>query len=165
MKITALEEYGLRCLMQLAFVYDKGFSISEISRKEGLSMQYVSKITSILRKAGLVESTRGLKGGYRLVRDPGEIKISQVSEALGGMIFDKAFCPGHSGKEVVCVHNQNCSIRSVWSMVHEYIHAILEDVTLKDLLVSETSARERVLRVILDKEKSLEREKSITHKV
>jgi len=161
MKITALEEYGLRCLIQIARASGNGISISEISRKEGLSVQYVSKITSILRKSGLVESTRGLKGGYRLVKKPGELNLAEISHVLGGMMFDADFCEAHTGKKRVCVHEEDCSVRSLWGIVYKYMTTILENLTLEDLFLSEENTKSKLMQVILDREKQLERENTL----
>ncbi len=161
MKITALEEYGLRCLIQIARPLGSGISISEISRREGLSIQYVSKITSILRKSGLIESTRGLKGGYKLVKKPSHLSLAEISHAIGGIMFDADFCGAHAGKKRVCVHKQNCAVRSLWSVIYQYMTTILENLTLEDLLSSEGDAKEKLLQVILNREKQLEREKTL----
>ena len=67
MKISAQEEYGLRCLLQLAQSGDKGSAtLPEIAAAEGLSVPYAAKLLSVLRQAGLIESVRGRSGGYRL---------------------------------------------------------------------------------------------------
>ena len=67
MKITAQEEYGLRCLLRLARAGDgRSLTIPEIAADEGLSVPYVAKLLAVLRQAGLIESVRGRSGGYRL---------------------------------------------------------------------------------------------------
>ena len=157
MKVTALEEYGLRCLLQLAKAYleheegsltQVGLSISEIAKREGLSIQYVSKITSQLRKAGLISSMRGVHGGYHLTKKPHELKLLEVSKALGNSIFNKEFCMDHSGQKMTCVHEKNCSVRSVWSGIHQHINTILSQVSLADLLNGEMKTDQQLLRVI-----------------
>ena len=159
MKITALEEYGLRCLLQIVAGKEKGASISEISEREGLSIQYVSKILSILKKKGLVAANRGVKGGYYLTQEPQTLKLSEVLRMLGGVMFDKDFCGEHTGKETVCVHDQNCAVRSIWSVVYSYVYSILDQLTLADLLTDEGICREHMIKTIFErkKEKALER--------
>ena len=152
MKVTALEEYGLRCLLQLAKAYlehrQTGLSISEIAKREGLSIQYVSKITSHLRKSGLIESMRGVHGGYHLAKEPHELKLLEVSKALGNSIFDEEFCMDHAGKKITCVHEKNCSVRSVWSGIHRHINMILSQLSLADLLNGEMKTDQQLLKVI-----------------
>jgi len=151
MKITALEEYGLRCLLQIARGEKQGPSISGIAGKEGLSIQYVSKITAHLRKAGLIESRRGIKGGYRLVRKPEEVRLLDVMRALGGDMFAKEFCEEHTGRQRECVHEKNCSIRSVWNVLCDYMTSILQELTLRDLLDDEQKTKDKILEINLTK--------------
>lgn len=147
MKITALEEYGLRCLLQLA--RNGEMSISEISNREGLSIQYVAKITASLKKAGLVEAIRGVHGGYKLAQKPNELSIRKIMSSLGQPLFDADFCVNHAGKKEACVHEKDCSIRSVWSVVHEQIDRMMNQMTLEDLLKNtEVKTRERLLKVV-----------------
>jgi Mn-dependent DtxR family transcriptional regulator len=69
MKLSTQEEYGLRCLLQLARAGDAAsLTIAEMSEREGISSPNVAKIMRILRRAGLVRSTRGKAGGYYLSR-------------------------------------------------------------------------------------------------
>ena len=75
MKITAQEEYGLRCLLRLARVEpdQPPLTIPEIAADEKLSVPNVAKLLSVLRQAGLIESVRGRTGGYRLARPPADV--------------------------------------------------------------------------------------------
>jgi len=151
MKITALEEYGLRCLMQLAQAQaegNAGLSISEISKKDGLSIQYVSKITTHLRRQGIIGSVRGVHGGYRLAKKPQELKLSEIARALGDPMFDEEFCVDHAGKENACVHEKNCSVRSVWNVIHRHVNMIMNQITLQDLLQNEAETKEQLLKVV-----------------
>ena len=80
MKISAVEEYGLRCLLQLARTASEQplVSAEEIAIREGLSVAYVEKILSQLRKAGLVKSVRGMYGGYQLARPADDIRVGDL---------------------------------------------------------------------------------------
>src|SRR4051812_43946869 len=112
MKITAQEEYGLRCLMRLARVHGgQALTIPEISAAENLSAPYVGKLLAVLRNAGLVESVRGRTGGYHLVRPPSEIRLGKVLLLLGEPLFeDPGYCERHAGPETSgpCVHQDDC---------------------------------------------------------
>src|SRR3989304_8318451 len=83
MRITKQEEYGLLCFLQLAQNGTDSKTTVEIAAKEGLSMDYVTKLLILLRRHKIVESVRGVKGGYRLARNPEKITVGQVLRGLG----------------------------------------------------------------------------------
>ncbi len=88
MKVTAQEEYGLRCRMQAATSEpDRPVSAAHIASHEGLSVPYVGKLLHLLREAGLVESLRGRSGGYYIARPPEQISISEILHSLRGTLF------------------------------------------------------------------------------
>lgn len=136
MKIGALEEYGLRCLLQMARHSGRQLGITEIAQAEGLSAAYVGKVLYRLRRAGLVTSIRGAKGGYTLALPPREISMARVTEALAHMPKDeKSICQLFPGQRRECIHfNGSCSIRTVWGAIYKNIWALLSQTTLEDLL-------------------------------
>ncbi|HEX4949114.1 MAG TPA: Rrf2 family transcriptional regulator, partial [Blastocatellia bacterium] len=82
MKITAQEEYGLRCMLQLARqTSGEPLMVRDIADREGLSIAYVEKILWTLSRSGIIESVRGPKGGYRLTRPCSEISIGELMRA------------------------------------------------------------------------------------
>ncbi len=145
MKITAQEEYGLRCLLQLARV-PKGqlVSVREIAEKEGLSAAYVEKLLRLLSRAGLVHSVRGVKGGYTLNRPASQLTLGETIQALGRLETTDHICRSFTGNEVACVHFTNCGIRSVWSGLTAYIQGFLNKTTLDTLLDNEYEVSERL---------------------
>ena len=138
MKMTSQEEYGLRCLLRLGREGDGGsLTIAELSRQEGISAPNVAKMMRILRKAGLVTSTRGKEGGYTLARAPERINLGEALAVLGGRIFDSRFCERHAGTVRLCTNTPDCSIRSVWRVLQDVVDGVLGRMTLKDLLATE----------------------------
>lgn len=138
MKVSAQEEYGLRCLLHMAKCGDhESLSIPEISRAEGLSIPNVAKLMRLLRLAGFVESARGQAGGYTLSRPAEKITVSEVLEALGGRFYSSSYCERHAGIEKVCNHNADCSIRALWSSMQNAMDNLLGNTSLKDLITSE----------------------------
>lgn len=138
MKFSSQEEYGLRCLLRLGRQPEgTSLTIPEISRAEGISTPYVAKLMRILRTGGLVTSVRGQSGGYALARVPEKILVGEVMAVLGGRLFDPAFCDMHTGDESVCTHSVDCSLRSLWRTVQMVIDQVLNQTTLRDLLVNE----------------------------
>src|SRR5262245_45552686 len=115
MKLSALEEYGLRCLLRVASAKKgESLTIPAIAEAEGLSVPYVGKLMSELRQSGFVASARGQAGGYTLARPPEQIRVSEVLAALGGRLFEPSFCDEFAGLEELCTHSIDCSIRSLW---------------------------------------------------
>jgi Rrf2 family protein len=138
MKLSAQEEYGLRCLLRLGAQGDSGsLTISEISRAEGISPEYVAKLMRILRQGGLVTSARGAAGGYTLSRPAEQITAGEALALLGGRLFESGFCERHAGAESLCTHSIDCSIRSLWQALQIAVDQVLTRTTLKDLLCSE----------------------------
>ena len=93
MKLSSLEEYGLRCLLQLARGgSDQSLTIEEISQAEGVTPPNVAKVMRILRRGGFVESVRGQNGGYKLAFSARAISVGEALEVLGGRLYDPSFC-------------------------------------------------------------------------
>ncbi len=139
MKFSAVEEYGIRCLLRIAKFYhvEKSLTIPEISSAEGISQHIAGKILRSLRLGGFLESSRGQIGGYTLSRPPEEIKIKDVISILGGKLYDDSFCKEHKGISDLCTNSIDCSVRSLWRIIQDAIDAAIDKMTLKDLLVSE----------------------------
>jgi Rrf2 family iron-sulfur cluster assembly transcriptional regulator len=141
MHLSSQEEYGLRCLVQLArHEGEAPLRIQDIAEAEGLSAEYVAKLMRILRQGDLVSSTRGASGGYRLARLPEDISLWEAVSVLGGPLFPDGFCESHPGALRDCVHSTGCSIRALWRSVSELLRHALSGVTVKDLQRPESEA-------------------------
>lgn len=145
MKVTAQEEYGFRCILKIAQAEpNRHLPCAEIARAERISVPYAAKLLNILRRAGLVESSSGVKGGYRLGRDPQEITVLEILKVLDGdlLVSDFAdFCKCFTGLQEQCVHyKDSCGIRSVWSTISTHIENALGRVTLGELVAHGESA-------------------------
>jgi Rrf2 family protein len=137
-KLSANEEYGLRCLVRIGHAGEGGsLTIPEISHAEGFSPAYAAKILRVLRKGGFVKAARGKDGGYTLARPAQEIVIGDVMAALGGRIFESGFCDSHAGQAAICTRSVDCSVRSLWRAVQVAVDHVLSQTTLRDLLQNE----------------------------
>ena len=138
MKISAQEEYGLRCLLQLdrAEVTAESLTLSQIARREGISVANAGKLLWILSKAGLVQSQRGTKGGYTLSRPASQIRLNQVIRVLEGEPAE-SHCKSYAGVLEACVHTGDCGIRPVIVELHQIVDNALADITLSQLLGTE----------------------------
>jgi Rrf2 family protein len=139
MKLSAQEEYGLRCLLTLArAATSTPLTIPQIAEAERISGPNVAKLLRVLRKGGFVVASRGQAGGYSLSRKANEINVGDALACLGGRIFDAGFCGRHSSATRGCGHNSDCSVRSVWRLVQSAVDDVLSRLTLADLLVEES---------------------------
>ncbi len=150
MRITTLAEYGVICALHLAKRTESGpVNGREIARLERLPADYVEQILLRLRRAGVITSTRGARGGYVLAKPPSEISIRDVVHASELETFD-LHCVSHPVEEDRCSASHNCSIRPVWQMLQGKIDDVLQSVSLADLLHDEPTVRGRVGLPILE---------------
>ena len=132
MKVTKKGEYAMRALVDLALNYRKGMrQIQDIVREETIPEKFLEQILVILKNAGIIQSKRGIGGGYLLSRSPDKISLGEVIRVIDGPIGPMS-CVDKSGdggcpKEVVC------GIRSVMVDVNNAMTDILDRVTLADV--------------------------------
>ncbi len=139
MKISAQEEYGLRCLVQLANLGPgDSLTLPQIAELEGISSANAGKLMWLLNKAGFVLSTRGTKGGYALARPAGEIRLSEIIKVLDEDVLNK-HCENYTGILESCVHKGDCGIRPVIVGLHEIVEHALSQITLAQLVGNEKS--------------------------
>jgi len=144
MRITTWAEYGVICALHLARRTDDGpVTGRDIAAREKLPGDYVEQILLRLRRAGIVASTRGAKGGYALARAADEITVREIITAAELVTFD-LHCETHPLDDERCAQSCDCSIRPVWMMLQKRIDEVLESVRLGDLLEAEASVRQRV---------------------
>jgi len=136
MKVTATEEYGLRCLLDIArhSTAENAVTIKSGAGREKLTVAYTSKLLGVLRTAGLVKAVRGRGGGYILTRKPEDIVLKDVMDALGDQVLSKDHCDRFKGDGETCVHKENCTVRSVWSDLDRFINRFFRNITVADLI-------------------------------
>lgn len=142
MKISAQEEYGLRCLLQLAQIAEgESLTLPQIADREGISVANAGKLMWLLNKAGFVNATRGTKGGYQLARSADQIRLSEVVKVLEDDEIE-SHCESYTGVLDSCIHKGNCGIRSVIVELHEVVQNALANITLQTLVGEEKSVRD-----------------------
>jgi len=131
MKFSTRTIYGLKALLVLAARYGEGsLSVSQIAKKEGISVAYLEQILNSLKKKGLVKSVRGPQGGYVLQQKPSEISLETLFASLDGMSFLKTdVLPPSVDADEVAIGNF-----IFWSKLHSSIQKGLSEVTIKDLI-------------------------------
>jgi Rrf2 family protein len=140
MHLLAKEEYGLRCLLQVARHAGQGpVSAAMVAEAEGLSPEYAAKLLGELRRGDLVRSTRGATGGYGLGRPASEITVWEAFVALGRPLFVECFCEWPPRQRRQCVHMADCAIRALWRVSDRAVRELFERVSIADLLRTEQS--------------------------
>lgn len=137
MQLTKKSSYGLIAALELAGEAAEGpLSASAIVDRYSLPHSFVEKILHQLKQAGLVSSTQGRKGGYRLARDPYGITVRQVLEALGESL-DLVGCLGPGAP---CELTQICPTKGAWERIDHRFKEMLDSLSLGDLIESGESS-------------------------
>ena len=128
MKLSKKSRYGLRALIDLAVnSRTELVSLGSIAQRNDISAQYLEHVFSALRKGHIVKSMKGSQGGYFLERDPKEITVAQIVEALEGTYDLEDEVDRGSGDQEAIQH-------LIIDRINDCVQEILEDVTLKDLV-------------------------------
>jgi FeS assembly SUF system regulator len=130
LRISKLTDYGIVLLARVAAApRDAQLSARELAERAALPLPAASKMLKQLTAAGLLESLRGAKGGYRLVRPPEAITVAEIVDALEGPIalMDCTAGPGH------CEQESRCTVREPWHHINRAVNDALARVTLADL--------------------------------
>src|SRR3954467_6192068 len=139
MMFSTKAEYGVRVLVELAARGgDSPVPLAEIAEANGLPLAYLEHLVARLRKAGLVESRRGARGGYLLARSADEITMAEVVEALEGAIAPIECITADPDGSIVCAREtepgHRCPTKLLWPRVRFSIVRTLQDTTLSELV-------------------------------
>ncbi|MCW9023964.1 MAG: Fe-S cluster assembly transcriptional regulator IscR [Gammaproteobacteria bacterium] len=142
MRLTTKGRYAVTAMLDLALHYKDGpITLSDISQRQGISLSYLEQLFSRLRKQGLVDSTRGPGGGYRLSRSANEIPVADVITAVDEKV-ETTRCGGLSN----CQDDQQCLTHELWTDLSRQIHSFLMGISLGQLVehqgVQEVAARQ-----------------------
>lgn len=134
MRVSSKAHYGLRMMTEFTRGYGRGpLSIAEVARVEHLPVAYLEQLAAQLRRGGLIESTRGVHGGYRLTRPPEQISVLDVVRILEGEV-SPVECVAHDYVSGSCIREGECASRGLWMRLKQSIDAVLSQTTLADLL-------------------------------
>jgi Rrf2 family iron-sulfur cluster assembly transcriptional regulator len=130
MKLTTKGRYAVTAMLDLALHGDKGpVSLAEISSRQEISLSYLEQLFSRLRKNGLVASTRGPGGGYRVARELQEVAVSEIILAVNESV-DATQCAGKEN----CLSHGRCLTHDLWQGLSAQIEDFLSGVSLQDLI-------------------------------
>ena len=129
LRMSKLTDYGTVVLAHLASDHSACLSAAEVANASGIALPTISKILKSLAKSGLVQSTRGAHGGYRLSRLPTEISAAEVIDALEGPVSITE-C---SSSDSHCNYEHHCNVGNAWQRINIAIRRALGDISLADL--------------------------------
>lgn len=139
MMFSTRSEYGVRVMIQLGRRDGAGpVSLAEIAESERLPLAYLEQLVGRLRKAELVQSTRGAHGGYELSRAPERITMAAVVQALEGTLAPMQCLTDPATSRVLCNHeldaDESCATKLLWTRVQGSVSRALEQTTLAELV-------------------------------
>jgi len=130
MRLTTKGRYAVTAMLDLALHAEEGpITLADISQRQGISLSYLEQLFSKLRKQGLVESTRGPGGGYRLGRPTAQIAVANVITAVDESV-DTTRCGGLQN----CQDEQRCLTHELWCELSQQIYDFLSNITLAHLV-------------------------------
>ena len=135
MRLTAKSEYGVLALIDLACHEGEGpVSAREISEHRGIPGKFLEQLLVSLRRAGIVEGVRGARGGFVLARDPADVTVLDIVEALDGPLGSPVCDADTDGG---CARSTLCAASSVWSRATEALRGVFSTTTLADLAATQ----------------------------
>ena len=134
MKLSLKGEYAIRALLVLGLHYDdRVVSIGTISTEQNIPKRFLEQILTDLKSAGLVESKRGISGGYRLAKPPNQIPLSSVVRHIEGALAPISCVSERFYEKCSCPDESRCAIRSVMKEIRDAVVKIAERVTIADM--------------------------------
>ena len=131
MKLSTRGRYGIKAMVDLATQYGGGrLSVAALAARQGISEAYLEQLISALKRAGLIEASRGAQGGYALSRPPEGISVGEILQVLEGST-DLVDCVGK--EKVECESACSCSARPLWLKLQSRIDSVLNETTLADM--------------------------------
>jgi len=132
LKISQKLEYAMRAMIELTLRRESGQLVParEIAEAQQVPLRFLEQQLGALHKAGLVESFRGAGGGCRIARDPAEISVAQIADAIEGQLFPM-FCLEPS--DHTCFQDSACGLQGFWGDVALAIKQVFDETTVEDL--------------------------------
>jgi len=131
MRLSTKGRYATRAMLDLAIHSGEGpILIKDISRREGISKQYLEQLLTPLRAIGLVRAIRGARGGFMLARLPSQIKLIEIIQTIEGSTAPVE-CVDNAK---ICPRSDFCVTREIWSEMKRATDNVLESTTLQDLV-------------------------------
>jgi Rrf2 family protein len=133
LKLSTRGEYGVRAMLEIGLRQDKTVTVQEISSRQGISAKYLEHLLSALRKADLLTSERGPKGGYRLSRPAFQITLAEILVALEGGSSAVSCLGNEASSKNTCSWKEKCALQEIWININDGIMEMLSELTLEEI--------------------------------
>jgi Rrf2 family transcriptional regulator, cysteine metabolism repressor len=141
MRVTAKGEYATQAVLHLALNYPEVVAIHDIAERHHIPLKYLEQILLELKRGGVLESRRGVNGGYTLAREPREISVGEVIRVVDGE-FAESSCIHNELLGGVCVEGQGCGLKQMWRNVQGAVEKILFATSFEDVRKRTLEGRE-----------------------
>jgi len=142
LKLTTKGRYGLRAVIDLAvFAKDEPVSLAAVAERQNISISYLEQLIAKLKKAEIVQSTRGAQGGYTLAKAPEEISVGAVLRALEGNL-NPVDCVEANG-DTACASSDFCVTKYVWKRISDSINDTVDAIFLSELIEESDKVKQR----------------------
>ena len=133
MKLSTKGRYGLKAMLDLAIHNSEGqISLKSIAERQDISENYLEQLFAILRKSGLVKSTRGSQGGYVLAQSPEKISVGCILRALEGSLAPVDCVMENDPQQ--CSRSEECVTRFIWAKIRDSVNQVVDSISLEDLI-------------------------------
>ena len=139
MRISAKGEYAAKAVLYLSLRYPSVVTIHEVAEGHHIPLKYLEQILLALKKKGMLESRRGVHGGYTLARSPENISVGEVLRAVDGSFSETGCLRGQLDDSYSCPEAGSCGLRQLWGNVRETVDKLLFETTFAEVCRRTTS--------------------------
>ena len=133
MRVTAKGEYATQAVLHLTRQYPDVVTIQDISQRHHIPLKYLEQILLELKHGGILESKRGVHGGYTLARHPNKISVGEVLRIVDGAFTESSCTHARERLGAECAEGENCGLRQLWQNVQDAVEKILFETTFDDV--------------------------------
>jgi Rrf2 family transcriptional regulator, cysteine metabolism repressor len=140
MRVTAKGEYATQAVLHLSLQYPGVVAIHDIAHRHHIPLKYLEQILLELKRGGILESRRGVNGGYTLARAPQKISVGEVLRIVDGA-FAESSCIHKELQGGVCVEGDSCGLKQTWKDVQRAVEKILFATSFEEIRQRTLSGR------------------------
>jgi len=142
MRITAKGEYATQAVLHLAMQYPDVVAIHDIAERHHIPLKYLEQILLELKRGGVLDSRRGVHGGYTLARSPAEVSVGEVLRLMDGAFAESSCTHAETRLGSVCAEGPTCGLKQMWQDVQQSVEKILFATSFEDVKRRTLAGRE-----------------------